>query len=254
MRQPNEILKEEILSYFGLPIFIKLSETRLQYEINLCQDKRLAKAVSNIIDSLGNGDKDEPVRFQAECPTLFIKSVISSTDMEFTTMGIKLIILLLLQPSCRRFVKPFLEDNLFISHVKTKISDLKLLHELETAFFYPIDEFSGVYFNSHEEYIYSHFSKIRTLQAKILDHQELTSLSRMALSTFSSYDKIYQAIIILSPELLKLILVNMGCAGFPMDLSNSVLLDAIAGSLVLRQPLKFDSISTFPTEVYLECF
>ena len=52
----NLILKEEIQNFFGLPIFVKLSEARLANEVEICEDSRLADAVLNISTTIKSGN------------------------------------------------------------------------------------------------------------------------------------------------------------------------------------------------------
>ena len=246
--QNNFLIKEEVQAYFGLPIFANLSEARLLHEIDLCQDQRLGEAVSNVSSALNIGN-DPLIIGHKSFFFNFIELVKVSIDVEFVEASLELLTLLLLQPSCRRFVKPLMEDSLFLSFIKSKMTNNIFIDELESVFYYPIDEISGVSFNSPEEYTFTHFSKIRSLQAKILDIPELSPLARMPLNYFTASSRIFQCLIQLPSDSLRLILLKMGCAGFPQNFSNEVLIDAITMTLLLRSINSTDDCCVFPTEV-----
>ncbi len=251
--QTNFNLKEEILSYFGLPIFVKLSESRLKHEIETSHDERLKQAVLNISSALSNGN-DLRLKIQAGAFQKLVDSLLVANDEQFIKSGLELTILLLLQPSCRRFIKPFLEDILFVSVIKVKFHDMKLIQELENVYYFPIDEQNGVSFGSQEEYVSAHFTIIRSLQFKLLEYHECSHFTQIPSSVFDSREQIYQALISSSQDGLHLILSRMGCAGYSKDLSRDILLNAIIESLVLRNPLKIESIPIFPTEVRMCAF
>lgn len=240
--------RDEVLGYFGISIFTKLSETKLKHEIESCQDPRLHEAVSNISSAL-NDEKNLILKVQAQFFDNFIYTVVSSNDVEYIESSLELIVLLLLQPSCRRFIKPYLEDKLFPSLIKLKIHNLNLFSEFENVFFFPIDEISGVYYESHEDYISSHFSKIRDFQSKLLESNDLSLIATLPLNYFIDYQQIYNVSSKLSDKQLIAILCTLGCAGFEMETPREVLIDAISSNLVLRKSFLSQSFSVFPTEV-----
>ena len=246
----NFQLREEIVSYFGLPAFVKLSETKLKYEVELCQDPRLLEAVENISNNLS----DSPLKLQTEFPLKFALAILNSSDLEFIEEAVKFVTLLLSQPSCRRFLKPLLEDILFGSIMKFKGVNQEVFQDFENVFYFPIDEVSGVYYESYEEYVALHFSKVRTLQEKLLNIPELGAFAKSSQSSFISYGNIAQAIGNLNVELIQQILLQIGIDGYSRDLPKNVLIDAIASQLVLRPNTQSNVFSIFPTEVNLQLF
>ena len=241
-------LREEALEYFGLPIFTKLSEIRLKQEIESCQDSRLEEAVSNISSSL-NDEKNFILNVKSKYFNNFIENILNSSNLEYIEVSVELIILLLLQPSCRRFVKPLLEDKLFLSFIKLKLANYNLISELEDAFFFPIDEISGVYYESQEEFISAHFSKIRNFQTKLFEFDELSLISKHPLNSFNNFQNICNSLNQLSDKHLEKLLFIIGCAGFAKDTPRHVLIDAIASNLFLRNPSTETIFSVYPTEV-----
>lgn len=247
----NLILKEEIQNYFGLPIFVKLSEARLASELEICEDSRLAEAVLNISTSIKNGN-DLLLSEQADFFSTFIHKLLNSNSIseEFIHGSVKLIIILLLQPSCRRFVKPFLEDVLFISCIKTKVTNQALLNELMEVFYYPIDESTGIYYESYEEYVTDHSKKIRSIQSKLLGNTELIPIVGNCFNfIYAAPERIYQVIQQVPSHLLNEILFLMGFDGFSRELDDSILVDAIVSNLIFRGSNLNRSIANFPTEV-----
>lgn len=240
--------RDEVLGYFGIPIFTKLSQTRLKYEIESCHDPRLEEAVANISSSL-NDKNNLILKDQADYFNSFIESVLSSNDPEYIQSSLELIILLLLQPSCRRFIKPVLEDKLFPSVIKFKIQNLTLLSEFESVFFFPIDEVSGIYYESLEEHVSAHFTKICKFQSKLLDSKDIFSINTLPLNSFTDYQQICNSLSQLSHKQLVSILFTMGCASFVMETPREILIDSIASNLVLRKTPSKESFSVFPTEV-----
>lgn len=243
----NFVLREEILSYFGLPVFIKLSEAKFKYEVELCQDPRLLEAVENISKNLS----DSSLHLQAEFSLKFALAILNSSDLEFIEEAIKFVTLLLSQPSCRRFLKPLLEDILFGSIIKFKGVNQETLQDFENVLYFPIDEVSGVYYESYEEYVASHFSKVRTLQTKLLNVPELGAFAKSSQSSFISYGNISQAIGNLDVKLIQQILLQIGIDGYSRELPKNVLIDAIASHLVLRPNTQSNVFSIFPTEVLI---
>ena len=242
----NYQLRDELTAYFGLPIFTKLSEVKLNYEIELCQDPRLLEAVRNISKSLDN----PLVSLQAGFAKIFLQNILNSSDMCFVEEAIKFVTLLLAQPSCRRFLKPLLEDILFASVIKYKGVNQEILLDFESIFYFPIDEISGVYYESREEYVAAHFSKVRSLQIKLFGHfPGLELLAKASQNSFIAYGNIIQIIGNFDAAQICQILFQIGLDGFSRELSSNVLIDAIASHLLLRAHQNFDSSSIFPTEV-----
>lgn len=240
-------LREEILTYFGLPIFSKLSEAKLKYEVELCQDPRLLEAVENISKSLN----DPSLQLQAEFILNFVKIILNSSNLEFVEAAVKFVTLLLAQPSFRRFIKPLLEDILFGSLIKYKGVNPDILQDFEAVFYFSIEEVSGVYYESYEDYVAAHYLKVRSLQTKLFEFPELQSLAKASQSTFSSYGTIIQNIGAMNSPQLHQILLQMGLNGYSKELPGNILIDAIASSLVLRQNVHHNqsTASIFPTEV-----
>lgn len=244
-------LREEVMGYFGLPIFTELSEKKLKHETEACQEPRLEEAVANISSSLID-ESNSFLKVQANFFKDFIDIFFESNDPEYIESSLELIILLLLQPSCRRFVKPLLEDLLFPSLVKFKIqNNSKLLAEFENVFFFPINELSGVYYESFTEYISAHFSKIRNFQSKLLESNNIFPITGLPLNSFTDYQQISNSLIQLSNDQLVSVLSTMGCAGFKKETPREVLIDSICSNLVLRKANFNESFSVFPTEVKL---
>lgn len=249
--QKNYALKEEIISYFGLPIFTQLSDMRKFHEFEISLDERLKQAVSNISSIMMKSNNDSNLKLQSELFPKILDYLIISDDRDFIEIGLKLLIILLLQPSCRKFCRPLIADTLFLSVMKSKLGNLNLLQELYTVFFYPINEVNGVQFESHEEYVAAHFSKIRSLQSKFHGNPSITSLSKLSSINFNSREKIYLCLSTLSPECLNDILSIMGCSSYSKDLAREILVDSIIDNLVLRQLFTNENISAFPTEVII---
>ena len=247
----NLILKEEIQNFFGLPIFVKLSEARLANEVEICEDSRLADAVLNISTIIKSGN-DILLSEQADFFFTFVHKLLNSNSIneEFIHSSIKLIIILLLQPSCRRFVKPFLEDVLFISCIKIKVNNQALINELMEVFYYPINESTGIYYESPEEYVNDHSKKIRSIQSKLLGNPELIPIVRNCFNfIYTAPEKINQVIQQVPSHLLLEILLTMGFNGFSRELDDSVLVDAIVSNLIFRSSNLCKRIANFPTEV-----
>lgn len=242
----NNSLKDEYMSYFGLPIFTTLSDTKLNYEIEICQDPRLAEAVSNVSSQL---NKDEHLSLQAQLFPNLISRIVFSDDAEFVETGVKIVIVLLLQPSTRRFVRPFVEDSLFLSIIKQKWVNNGFISDIEDAFYFPMDEINGFFYEKEEDYVAGHFLKIRTLQSKLLKNLDFAALSQMPLGSFVSIEQISPVIAQFSKQNLSAIIELMGVSGYPQDIHPSVLIDAIASSLVLRSIKVNKNVCAFPTEV-----
>lgn len=242
----NFQLREEVMSFFGFPLFANLSDIKVKHEVELCQDSRLLEAVKNISNSIS---EDLNLRLQSEFFFKFINQVLNSSHIEFIQEALKFITLLLAQPSCRRFVKPLLEDVLFGSIIKYKGVDQFILQDFEEVFYFSIDEVSGVYFEAFEEYAASHFSKVRDLQSKLLNFPELEGFAKSSQKCFLSYEGITQAIAYLSVNNLHSIIFHLGIDGYSRELPNNVLIDYIAGNLVLRPNFSSNHASIFPTEV-----
>lgn len=239
-------LREEILTYFGLPIFAKLSEAKLKYEVELCQEPRLLEAVENISKSLGDS---AALQLQAECFSNFVKIILNTSDLEFVEEAIKFVTLLLAQPSCRRFIKPLLEDILFGSLIKYKGVNPDILHDFDNVIYFPIEEVSGVYYESYEDYVSAHYLKVRSLQTKLFNFPELQVLAKASQSSFISYGNIIQNIGCMNVSQLHQVLLEMGFNGYSTELPANILIDAIASGLVLRQNIHQGTTSIFPTEV-----
>lgn len=242
-------LREEILTYFGLPIFSKLSEAKLKYEVELCQDPRLLEAVENISKSLGDS---AALQLQADCFSNFVKIILNSPDLEFVEEAVKFVTLLLAQPSCRRFIKPLLEDILFGSLIKYKGVNPDILQDFENVIYFPIEEVSGVYYESYEDYVSAHYSKVRSLQTKLFNFPELQVLAKASQNSFISCGNIIQNIGSMNVSQLHQVLLQMGFNGYSTELPANILIDAIASSLVLRQNVHQGTTSIFPTEVKSE--
>ena len=241
-------LREKVLGYFGLPIFTKLSEKKLKHEIEFCQDPRLEEAVTNISLSLKN-ESNVVLKVQADFFHKFIIKVLTSDNLEFIKSSLELVILLLLQPSCRRFIKPLLEDVLFPSLIKLKISNSNLMKEFENVFFFPMDERFGVHYETYEEYISSHFSKVRYFQSKVLESNLELPIKDLPLSSFGNYFQISSSLMQLSNENLTTVLAIFGNSGFKKETPRECLIDSIASTLVLRESNFKESFTVFPTEV-----
>lgn len=244
----NTALKDELMSYFGLPIFTSLSETKLNYEVELCNDKRLSEAIQNVSERMKT---DADLALQADFFSKFVYCILSSKDSECFECAMKILTILLLQPSSRRFTKPVLEDRLFISIIKQKWDQQLNISDLENVFYSPIDEVSGIFYEQKEEYVAAHFQKIRNLQMKLLNYSELASFSEIPLSSFKSIEQFLPALCQFSPDNLKVILSHMGIAGYPTDIPVPILVDCISSSLVLRSPMSNDNLCAYPTEVPL---
>lgn len=240
-------LKEEISGYFSLPIFTKLSVPRLKFEIESCQDIKLEEAVVNISAML-NEENNIVLKLQAEFFNRFIDIVLKSNDSEYIGESLRLIALLLLQPSFRRFIKPLLEDRLFLSSIKFAYSGTDLIRELESIFFYPIDELSGVNFESSEDYISAQYAKIRNIQEILLEFDELSSIAKLPLNAFNNYQQISSSINQLTDLQIGTVLSSMGSSGYPEGTPREVLIDSIASGLLLRTS-STEHFSVFPTEV-----
>ena len=240
-------LREEILMYFGLPAFVKLSNAKLKYEIELCQDPRLLEAVKNISNNLS----DSSLHLQAEFLLQFLLIILNSTDIQFIDEAIKLVTVLLAQPSCRKFLKPLLEDILFGSIIKYKGLNQDILQDFENVLYFPINEVTGVYYESYEEYVASHFAKVKSLQSKLMNSSEPNLLAKTSHSNFFTYGSITQAIEPLQLDHIHEILLQIGINGYSRDLPKNILIDAIASYLVLRPNIRLTSFSIFPTEVII---
>lgn len=242
----NFALNDELMSFFGLPVFVTLSESRLNYEIHSCQDQRLSEALKNVSNELKT---DKTLHFRSQFFFKFVEIVLKSKDIEIVDFAIKIFLILLHQPSSRRFIKPILEDTLAISILKQKWFDQLNIGRLEDSFYFPIDEMSGIYYENNDEYIDVQFKTIRNLQAKLLNNSELDAFTNIPLNSFCSIENIMNTLCNISCVNLKLILSNMGVAGYSNDVNTSVLIDHISSSLLLRSNISSECISAYPTEV-----
>jgi hypothetical protein len=242
-------LREEFLVYFGLPMFSKLSEAKLQYEVENCQDSRLLEAVENIKKSMDNSDSS--LQLQTKFFSKFVQIILNSFDLEYVEEAIKFITILLAQPSCRRFIRPLLEDTLFGSVIKYKNIQQDILQDFENVFYFPIDEVCGVYYEYYEDFVVSHFLKVRSLQTKLFSFPGFELISRASQNTFMSYGNILQSISALNTSQLNQILFQIGIDGYSQELADNILIDAIASHLFLRQNVHvhLSSASIYPTEV-----
>lgn len=241
----NVALRDEIQSYFTVPVFAKLSESRLLIEAELCQDSRLVQAVKLI-----KFDKDTLLTKKTTFLYDLINCLVVSKDEIFITESIKLISSLLSQPSFRRFVKPLLQDTLFLSQIKSKCTDINIYSELEYIFFYPINEVSGVFFENRDEYIKHHFIKLKNYRENTLKFAELDLFSYMPEECFLDSFKFKAIISQLSKVQLRLILSAMGCANFSDTLTESVMIEYILLEHIIRVDYFKEHKNVLPTEVF----
>lgn len=245
----NSSLRSHFQEYFGLPIFTNLSQIRLSHEIENSDDKRLQEAVLNISTLIKN-DPLGLISKQANWLKDFVRQVLDSSDPFFINDSIKFFCILLLQPSCRRFVRSFMEDTLFISTIKTKHCNSSTLTEFDSIYFYNFNEVLGVNFASADQMISEHSLRLKLFQSRLLDEPELNAFSQLSyldlmrphiMASLLASHSIYQ---------LGLVLNALGNASFEVSkLDSQIAIDYIVSSLVLR-PFHTASISTvYPTEV-----
>jgi len=237
-------LREEFQSYFSLPIFANISDTRLSMEIELFEDHRLSIAV----DSIKTGS-DIAIQKKASFFWKFLANIFSSTDNCLLLEYMQFINLLLLQPSLRRFIKPALEDVLFIARMKSKCLDMAVISELEYIFFYPINEITGVYFESEEEFVKNHFMKLNSYKKSLIEIHDLDAISNVSEDFILTPGKLSMLLSQFSHEQLRIILSAMGCANFPETLEKHFLIESISLEFCLRSHYFKKYISSFPDEV-----
>ena len=248
----NSALHEEYLEYFSLPIFINLSTQRLEIEQENSANLNFTELLANLkLKILSSGSDDEFMHLKTSFLPSFINFLISCQSVDIAELGIEFLKIILIQPSCRRFVKPYLEDMLLITQLKQRSVQIKNVVELEKIYFYPIDDNNGVPYPCVEDYIKAHSTKVSNLQKKVTDTTYTVSLfSQVPTRIFASPRELYATLKNLSVDDMKVILGKLGCASFPNEIPHSALVEAICNLTILRIDSFVNLKSALPDEVF----
>ncbi len=227
----NKFLYSELSEYFGLPLFKQLSEARLQFEMR--KNDRIQKVEFN--------ENASPEFLQKSSFLPGLIEVIFE-QVKLYPYFLNLIMVILLQPSLRRFVKPYFEDSLTLYQFQ-----FANIPELVRIWNYPINEFSGVYFANTEAHFQSRFTFIQEFHANLLRSGrclELAKLSTIELTSCTSHLEN------LTEDDLKFVLKMLNCDNYPETIPRQTLIQAIASLLycpLLETPEQvFDPFETRP--------
>ena len=227
----NKSLYIEVGEYFGMPLLKQLSEVRLSYEI--ANNDKLSEFVSV------QSRSEDFLQKSSFLPSL-VKALLPRPELH--PHFLNLVTVLLLQPSLRRFVKPFLEDSLVLQQFH-----FDSLTELDRIWHYPINEFTGVYFESPEEHFQSRFAFIQQFHSELLKSGRMSGLAKL-----STIELVTCALHLrsLTVDELTFILNLLHCGNFPKDMSKESYIQAVVSLLscpTLNEPSRaFDPLTVTP--------
>lgn len=227
----NQALRTGLTEYFGLPLLKQLSESRFNYEASVNQNL----AEITFLD----GSSEEFVQKSTFFPAL-IKSILPKSELH--PLFLNLLIVVLLQPSIRRFVKPFLEDSLVLQQF-----NFSSVPDVERLIHYPINENTGVYFETPEEHFQAKFHFVQEFHSELLKSGKCTQLAKLSTIELTKCPPLLAD---LSLEELKFVLNLLHCGNVPNEISKEALIQEISALLQcpsIEQPSAvFNPFSTIP--------
>ena len=221
----NQPLRSQVAEFFGPPLLHQLSQVRKEYE------SRFNPEFFSV-----NMDSNAKTKF---FPHL-VETLLPIPELH--PHFLNLLVVILLQPSLRRFVKPFLEDSLILQRFS-----YNGLSELERLMHYPINEVTGVYFDSPEEHFQFRYAFIQEFHSQLIQSGRLKNLASLSTIEFTNCSAQLQS---LSKEDLIFVLKLLHCQNFPVDSSKELFIDAILSMLYCppleSQPQSFNPFAVLP--------